>query len=104
MVTETRHFERPSRITNVVTERNNPEELTPGITFPAYTRQQNKTKAYSAIAGKRIAYYWLPTFALVNIYLYTASLFVSDHVYVVKNLGFQSQSKIAEPQFLPSRR
>jgi len=80
VVTETRRFERPSRITNVATERNNPEDLTPGISFPAYTRQQNKTRPYSLIAGKRFAYYWLPILALVNIYLCTASLFVSDHV------------------------
>jgi len=45
VVTETRRFERPSRITNAVTKRNNPEDLIPGITFPAYIRQQNKTKS-----------------------------------------------------------
>ena len=67
MVPETRRFERPSRITNVATERNNPEDWTTGITFPAHTLQQKKTKPCSVITGKHIAYYWFPIFALVNL-------------------------------------
>ena len=39
MGAETRRFERPSTITNVATERNNPEDLLPQITFPAHTRE-----------------------------------------------------------------
>jgi hypothetical protein len=54
MVTETIRFERRSRITNVATERNNPEDLTPGINFPACTRQQNKTKPSMSIAHQQM--------------------------------------------------